>query len=191
MAEEEKKKKPGLFDRAVDALTTRDEKEAAAEAAKAAEEAKAEAAREAALRQLAEARAAEAERKAKEAEEAVKAAEAQARVAASHAKFEAEAAARKQELEKQLAEEAARIAEERAAAVQAAAEAKKRTYVVKPGDSLSKIAKEVYGDAHQYMKIFEANKDKIKNPNVIQPGMELDIPTKPIEIPRVKPVSKE
>ena len=176
MAEEEKKKKPGLFDRAVDALTTRDEKEAAAEAAKAAEEAKAEAAREAALRQLAEVRAAEAERKAKEAEEAVKAAEAQARVAASHAKFEAEAAARKQELDKQLAEEAARIAEERAAAAQAAAEAKKRTYVVKPGDSLSKIAKEQLGNAARWPEIFELNRDQIKDPNLIHVGQELHLP---------------
>ncbi|MEI2827821.1 MAG: LysM peptidoglycan-binding domain-containing protein [Dermatophilaceae bacterium] len=50
------------------------------------------------------------------------------------------------------------------------------TWIVGPGDSLSKIAKEVYGDAHQYMKIFEANKDKIKNPNLIVDGWELKIP---------------
>ncbi|HQV69355.1 MAG TPA: LysM peptidoglycan-binding domain-containing protein [Thermoflexales bacterium] len=50
------------------------------------------------------------------------------------------------------------------------------TWIVGPGDSLSKIAKEVYGDAHAYMKIFEANKDKIKNPNLIIDGWELKIP---------------
>lgn len=50
------------------------------------------------------------------------------------------------------------------------------TWIVGPGDSLSKIAKEVYGDAHKYMKIFEANKDKIKNPNLIVDGWELKIP---------------
>jgi len=51
-----------------------------------------------------------------------------------------------------------------------------RTYTVKPGDSLSKIAKEYYGSANDYMKIFEANRDKLKDPNVIQPGQELKIP---------------
>ncbi len=66
-----------------------------------------------------------------------------------------------------------------------------RKYVVKSGDTLSKIAKDTLGDADRWKEILEANKDKIKNPNVIQPGMELDIPTKPIEIPRVKPVSKD
>jgi len=52
-----------------------------------------------------------------------------------------------------------------------------RTYTVKPGDSLSKIAKEIYGNANEYMKIFEANRDKLKDPNVVQPGQELKIPS--------------
>jgi nucleoid-associated protein YgaU len=51
-----------------------------------------------------------------------------------------------------------------------------QTYTVKAGDSLSKIAKQFYGDANQYMKIFEANKDKLSDPNKIQPGQQLTIP---------------
>jgi nucleoid-associated protein YgaU len=51
-----------------------------------------------------------------------------------------------------------------------------RTYTVKPGDSLSKIAKEVYGGANDYMKIFEANRDKLRDPNMVHPGQELKIP---------------
>jgi len=51
-----------------------------------------------------------------------------------------------------------------------------RTYTVKSGDSLSKIAKEHYGDAGDYMRIFEANRDKLSDPNKIQPGQELVIP---------------
>jgi len=51
-----------------------------------------------------------------------------------------------------------------------------RTYVVKKGDSLSKIAKEFYGEAKQWRKIFEANRDTISNPDLIRPGQELVIP---------------
>jgi LysM repeat protein len=49
---------------------------------------------------------------------------------------------------------------------------------VQPGDSLSKIAKSVYDDAGKYMKIFEANKDQLKDPNMIHPGQKLVIPNK-------------
>jgi nucleoid-associated protein YgaU len=49
-------------------------------------------------------------------------------------------------------------------------------YTVKAGDTLSKISKEFYGNANDYMKIFEANRDKLKDPNKIQPGQELRIP---------------
>lgn len=49
---------------------------------------------------------------------------------------------------------------------------------VKPGESLSKIAKSVYDDAGKYMKIFEANKDQLKDPNLIHPGQKLVIPNK-------------
>ena len=51
-----------------------------------------------------------------------------------------------------------------------------RSYVVKPGDTLSKIAKEFYGNSNDYMRIFNANKDKLKDPNQIQVGQELKIP---------------
>jgi nucleoid-associated protein YgaU len=51
-----------------------------------------------------------------------------------------------------------------------------QVYVVQPGDSLSKIAKEVYGQAGRWKEIFEANKDQIKDPNLIRPGQELRIP---------------
>ena len=51
-----------------------------------------------------------------------------------------------------------------------------RTYTVRAGDSLSKIAKEFYGQANDYMKIFEANRDQLKDPNMIQPGQKLVIP---------------
>ena len=51
-----------------------------------------------------------------------------------------------------------------------------RTYTVKPGDSLSKISKELYGNANEYMKIFEANRDVLSDPNKISPGQKLKIP---------------
>ena len=51
-------------------------------------------------------------------------------------------------------------------------------YEVKTGDSLSKIAKSVYGDANAYMKIFEANKPMLSDPNKIYPGQQLRIPPK-------------
>jgi LysM repeat protein len=51
-----------------------------------------------------------------------------------------------------------------------------RSYTVKAGDSLSKISQQFYGNANQYMKIFEANRDKLSNPNQIQAGQELVIP---------------
>ena len=49
-------------------------------------------------------------------------------------------------------------------------------YTVKSGDSLSKIAKSAYDDANRYMEIFNANKDKLKDPNMIQVGQKLVIP---------------
>lgn len=52
-----------------------------------------------------------------------------------------------------------------------------RTYTVKSGDTLSKISKEFYGDPNQYMKIFNANKDKLTDPDEIRPGQVLSIPS--------------
>lgn len=52
-------------------------------------------------------------------------------------------------------------------------------YVVKPGDSLSKISKDVYDNASLYKKIYEANKDTIgANPDLIKPGQKLTIPNR-------------
>ena len=51
-----------------------------------------------------------------------------------------------------------------------------KTYTVQSGDSLSKIAKHIYGDAGKWHRIYEANKDKIKNPDLIYPGQEFIIP---------------
>ena len=51
-----------------------------------------------------------------------------------------------------------------------------RTYTVQAGDSLSKISKALYGNAGEYMKIFEANRDVLSDPNKITPGQTLRIP---------------
>lgn len=51
-----------------------------------------------------------------------------------------------------------------------------KTYTIQPGDSLSKIAKEQLGDAARWKEIFEANKDVIKDPNVIRVGQEITLP---------------
>ena len=50
------------------------------------------------------------------------------------------------------------------------------TYTVQSGDTLSKIAKAHLGDANAYMKIFDANKDKLSDPDKIQVGQVLTIP---------------
>lgn len=51
-----------------------------------------------------------------------------------------------------------------------------QAYTVKSGDTLSKISKEFYGDASKYMKIFEANKDQLSDPDKIKVGQVLQIP---------------
>src|SRR3954463_5513650 len=51
-----------------------------------------------------------------------------------------------------------------------------RTYTVKSGDTLSKIAREHLGDANAYMRIFDANKDQLHDPDKIKPGQVLKIP---------------
>jgi nucleoid-associated protein YgaU len=51
-----------------------------------------------------------------------------------------------------------------------------KTYTVKSGDTLSKIAKEFLGDANAYMEIFNANTDQLSDPDKIKPGQVLKIP---------------
>jgi nucleoid-associated protein YgaU len=51
-----------------------------------------------------------------------------------------------------------------------------KTYTVKSGDTLSKIARDYLGDANAYMDIFNANKDQLSDPDKIKPGQVLKIP---------------
>src|SRR5262245_23414745 len=53
-----------------------------------------------------------------------------------------------------------------------------QTYEVKGGDNLSKISKQFYGDANEYMRIFYANRDILSDPDKIQIGQRLNIPSK-------------
>ena len=52
-----------------------------------------------------------------------------------------------------------------------------KTYTVKAGDTLSKIAKDQLGDANAYQDIFNANRDQLSDPDKIKPGQVLKIPT--------------
>jgi nucleoid-associated protein YgaU len=51
-------------------------------------------------------------------------------------------------------------------------------YTIASGDSLSKIAKKFYGNAMDYPKLFEANKEVIKDPDLIYPGQKIRVPPK-------------
>jgi nucleoid-associated protein YgaU len=53
-----------------------------------------------------------------------------------------------------------------------------KTYEVKSGDTLSRIAKQEYGNANEWRRIFDANKDILKDPDKIYPGQQLRIPSK-------------
>jgi nucleoid-associated protein YgaU len=53
---------------------------------------------------------------------------------------------------------------------------REKTYTVVAGDTLSKIAQREYGDASDWKRIYEANKDTIKNPDLIYPGQTFKIP---------------
>lgn len=64
------------------------------------------------------------------------------------------------------------------AAGSSTAPASDQSYTVVAGDSLSKIAKKFYGNANAWNTIFQANKDKISNPDMIHPGQLLRIPAK-------------
>ena len=51
-----------------------------------------------------------------------------------------------------------------------------QTYEIKSGDTLSKISKQFYGNANEYMRIFYANRDQLNDPDKIQAGQKLVIP---------------
>jgi LysM repeat protein len=51
-----------------------------------------------------------------------------------------------------------------------------QTYVVRPGDTLSSISRRFYGNTSDYLRIFNANKEHLKDPNQIKVGQELKIP---------------
>jgi nucleoid-associated protein YgaU len=57
------------------------------------------------------------------------------------------------------------------------APAQNRTVTVKSGDNLSKIAKRELGDASKWQAIYDANRDKINDPDLIHPGQVLNLPT--------------
>ena len=54
----------------------------------------------------------------------------------------------------------------------------RKEYTIREGDTLSKIARNEYGNANEWRKIYEANKDVIKNPDLIYPGQKIVIPNK-------------
>jgi len=58
----------------------------------------------------------------------------------------------------------------------AAAGSSGKTYTVQPGDTLSGIAKQHLGDGNAYMKIYEANRDQLSDPDKIKPGQVLKMP---------------
>lgn len=64
------------------------------------------------------------------------------------------------------------------ASTAASADSSPKTYTVASGDSLSRIAKHMLGDASRWREIFEANRDQIENPDLIQPGQVLKLPTR-------------
>jgi nucleoid-associated protein YgaU len=66
--------------------------------------------------------------------------------------------------------------QQRAAAV-GGAETGGQTYTVKSGDTLSKISQQFYGSSNEYMRIYYANRDKLSDPDKIQPGQQLVIPS--------------
>lgn len=159
-----------IFEQLGDALTGADKR--ATEAAKKAQ-AEAQAAADAA-RAAADAAEAQAEAERQAAAEAAAKAQEEAK-AASEAQY-AEMQ-RQMELAKQRsqAEELEKLRAE-VQQVKEQAAAKARTYTVKSGDSLWAIAAEVLGDGSRWPEIFEANRDKIKDANLIHPGQELTIP---------------
>lgn len=93
----------------------------------------------------------------------------QAKAAADERKKVIAERAKLRELRRQYEQEVAKQAE-------AHAKTEDWTHTVVPGDTLSGIAKKYYGDASRWPEIHAANKDRIKNPNLIYPGQTFIIP---------------
>ena len=68
------------------------------------------------------------------------------------------------------------VADVRATGAAPAAQASPATYTVKPGDTLSKIARDHLGNANAYMEIFNLNRDQLSDPDKIKPGQVLKLP---------------
>jgi nucleoid-associated protein YgaU len=83
---------------------------------------------------------------------------------------EAAVAAREQELQGLIEEQQNLVNAARAAA------AAPRTYTVQSGDTLRRIAQRMYGDEMQWRRIYEANRDKIANPDMIHVGQVFVVP---------------
>jgi nucleoid-associated protein YgaU len=69
-------------------------------------------------------------------------------------------------------------AQQTAATQQARAEQQAAFYTIQKGDSLSKVAKEKYGDANAWRDLFEANREVIEDPDKIYPGQTIRIPAR-------------
>ena len=63
-----------------------------------------------------------------------------------------------------------------AAAAAGGGQSSGQTYEVRSGDNLSKISKQFYGDPNEYMRIYYANRDKLRDPDKLQIGQKLTIP---------------
>lgn len=69
------------------------------------------------------------------------------------------------------------VTEVNASSLQAPPEQEKvEYYIIRKGDTLSAIAKQFYGNASEYPRIFEANREVIRDPNLIYPGQKIRIP---------------
>jgi nucleoid-associated protein YgaU len=175
MLKEEQQQK-GLFGQAIDVMSSRDEKEAAKKAENEAAAAEHKARLERAKREAAEAKARATQEKFREVEETLKRAEQEA----AHSKAEREAArakARVARMERERQREEREMKRRLREQAQEGKTKEARTYVVKSGDNLIKIARELLGDAARWPEIFVTNEDKIKDPNLIYPGQELDMPS--------------
>ena len=171
---EEKEKKKGIFGKAIDALSSRDEKEALEEAKNELEKAKSEAA----------------EAKTKEQKATMQAKIEAAKAVKDAEKRAADAEKRMQELEKELMAKKAEEAKQAAAAMRATVDsidyAPKQKFIAEhtltAEETLSHLSLKYYGHATRpyWMVIYEANKEVIgDNPALVRPGLVLNIPELP------------